>query len=111
MKTKHLDEAFVCQHCHISVAKRGGGYCRNHCTECLYSLHVDDQLPGDRLSTCHGLMKPIDLIYNTRKVTYQLVQECVQCKYTFHVAVAKDDNQKVIMALAKECAERKMMQI
>lgn len=111
MKTKHLDEAFVCQHCHISVPRRGGGYCRNHCTECLYSLHVDDKLPGDRLSECHGLMEPVDVIYNTRKTSYQLIQQCKRCKYRFPVTVAKDDNQNVIMKIAKESAERRMMEI
>lgn len=111
MKTTHRDDGFVCENCSFAVPKRGGGYCRNHCPKCLYSLHVDLKLPGDRKSECHGLMKPIDVIYNTQKNTYQLKQECKKCKYCFMVSVAKDDDQTEVLRIVKEIAERKMMEI
>lgn len=111
MKTTHRDEAFVCQNCAFSVPKRGGGYCRNHCNKCLCSLHVDDKLPGDRKSQCHGLMKPIDVIYSTQKNVYQLKQECQKCRYIFMVAVAKDDDQSKVLQLVRQIAESKMMDI
>ncbi len=111
MKTTHRDEAFICQNCSFAVPKRGGGYCRNHCTKCLYSLHVDAKVPGDRKSDCHGLMKPIDIVYNTHKNTYQLEQRCQKCKYRFFVTVAKDDDMDLVLKIAREAAERKMMEL
>ncbi|WP_265181671.1 RNHCP domain-containing protein [Geomicrobium sp. JCM 19055] len=42
-----------------------GSY-RNHCPSCLYSKHVD-VIPGDRASTCHSLMEPIDLKSHSKK--------------------------------------------
>ncbi|HYC79501.1 MAG TPA: RNHCP domain-containing protein, partial [Candidatus Binatia bacterium] len=48
-------ENFVCENCGTKVS--GNGY-TNHCPNCLYSKHVDNN-PGDRLNKCHGLMEPI----------------------------------------------------
>ncbi len=53
-----------------------GSY-RNHCPHCLYSLHVDE-LPGDRKSGCGGLMRPIGIVYNSKK-GYQIVHRCETC--------------------------------
>ncbi|WDF05905.1 RNHCP domain-containing protein [Shouchella hunanensis] len=36
---------------------RANGSYRNHCPFCLYSKH-QDIIPGDRASTCGGLMEP-----------------------------------------------------
>jgi len=49
------EENFVCEICEKEVV--GSGY-RNHCPSCLYSLHVDVEVPGDRMSTCQGIMEP-----------------------------------------------------
>jgi predicted RNA-binding Zn-ribbon protein involved in translation (DUF1610 family) len=51
------DEAFVCAHCGLEVEplRRTD---RDHCPRCLRSLHVD-VVPGDRASTCGGLMDPV----------------------------------------------------
>ncbi|MEK7061411.1 MAG: RNHCP domain-containing protein, partial [Patescibacteria group bacterium] len=38
-------EDFVCKVCGTKV--KGTGY-TNHCPNCLYSLHVDEEVPGDR---------------------------------------------------------------
>ena len=53
-----------------------GSY-RNHCPYCLYSLHVDDK-PGDRNSDCLGLMRPVGIVYNSKK-GYQIVHRCETC--------------------------------
>ncbi len=111
MKTTHRDEDFECQNCHMMVPRRGGGYCRNHCPNCLYSYHVDLKLPGDRKCTCQSLMKPVDMIYNSAKKTYQIIHECLKCKYRHPVTVAKDDSKELIYKLTKEFAERKMMEL
>ena len=53
---KHRDsyeEVFKCKHCHRFVCPpASGGHHRNHCPFCLYSRHVDDCKPGDRMSDC-----------------------------------------------------------
>lgn len=47
------NESFACQNCGMGVTIHPTGSARNHCPACLYSLHVDDVIPGDRLSACH----------------------------------------------------------
>lgn len=51
------NEGFTCRHCGIEVLPASGGFQRNHCPECLHSLHVD-VVPGDRQNDCEGLMEP-----------------------------------------------------
>ncbi|MDQ5968548.1 MAG: hypothetical protein QG561_147 [Patescibacteria group bacterium] len=46
------NETFTCVHCGIQVSQHPTGSARNHCPVCLYSLHVDESVPGDRLSDC-----------------------------------------------------------
>jgi len=69
--------AFQCENCHAYVEPLTNGSFRNHCPNCLYSKHLDNE-PGDRLSTCKGLMKPIKLDYSGKK-GYQIVHECIAC--------------------------------
>lgn len=81
------DDGFTCQNCQRKVPPlrqskntRGKSY-RNHCAFCLYSLHVDAEVPGDRASPCRGLMKPIGLESGSRKgyLGMDVVHECVKC--------------------------------
>lgn len=67
---------FVCAHCGDHVQPLTNGSYRNHCPTCLHSLHVDD-VPGDRASTCGGLMEPIGL-RKGRKWT-QIEHRCLRC--------------------------------
>ncbi|MBP6085586.1 RNHCP domain-containing protein [Candidatus Gracilibacteria bacterium] len=110
MKTTHRDDTFVCAHCQYTVPKRGGGYCRNHCPKCLHSFHVDLKLPGDRKAECAALMEPVDMIYKGHK-GYQIIHQCVKCKYKHAVVVANDDDRDAVVALTKASAENKMMQL
>ena len=58
-KTHPCNETFTCRNCGRMVVPEGAGSNhRNHCPNCLYSLHVDIE-PGDRESDCGGHMKPI----------------------------------------------------
>ena len=68
-------EDFNCENC--SSKNRGNGY-TNHCSECLYSIHVDVD-PGDRLNSCGGLMEPIYVSY-TNNNKY-LVHKCLKCSF------------------------------
>ena len=57
-KTHACQEAFTCKNCGRLVVPAGAGSDhRNHCPNCLYSLHVDIE-PGDRESDCGGIMDP-----------------------------------------------------
>lgn len=57
----------ICSRCHKEFNDSPiGTKQRNHCPFCLWSLHLDENIPGDRKSLCHGLMQPIGL---TEKIT------------------------------------------
>ena len=58
-KTHACNEAFFCRVCGRTVVPQGAGSeHRNHCPNCLSSLHVDIE-PGDRAADCGGIMDPI----------------------------------------------------
>jgi hypothetical protein len=58
------------------VPLTNGGY-RNHCPACLYSTHVD-HAPGDRASTCRGLMPPVGLDHRPGQGLV-LIHRCDRC--------------------------------
>ena len=54
-KTHACNDIFTCKVCNREVIPEGAGTDhRNHCPNCLTSLHVDVE-PGDRASDCGGL--------------------------------------------------------
>ena len=54
-KTHPCHDSFICRVCGRLVVPEGAGSGhRNHCPNCLHSLHVDVE-PGDRASECGGL--------------------------------------------------------
>lgn len=58
-RTHPCTDAFTCKVCGWPVVSAGAGSShRNHCPNCLYSIHLDNE-PGDRSSQCHGRMEPI----------------------------------------------------
>ena len=58
-KTHACSEVFTCKNCGRVVVPEGAGSThRNHCPNCLCSLHVDEG-PGDRASACGGLMETV----------------------------------------------------
>ena len=77
LSKKTENTAFHCENCHQQIEPLTNGSFRNHCPFCLFSKHLDNQ-PGDRLSHCKGLMKPIQLDYSSKK-GYQLVHKCLRC--------------------------------
>lgn len=76
------------------------GSCRNHCTQCLYSRHVDDVVPGDRASTCLGLMKPIGLDSHSKK-GQMIIHECLTCGKNIRNIVARDDDFDRLVEVSK----------
>lgn len=89
-------EDFVCEHCGHPVA--GNGY-TNHCSQCLWSKHVDVN-PGDRLATCNGLMEPISVEH--KNDDYILTQRCTVCGHEKRNKMAKNDNFDAAIAISKK---------
>ena len=92
MSRKKENTAFLCAHCGTQVTPLTNGSFRNHCPSCLYSKHMD-HLPGDRASSCKGLMKPIGLDYSGKK-GYQIVHQCTKCQKTSRNKVALNTIQE-----------------
>mgnify|MGYP000861694890 FL=1 len=91
-------ENFICENCTKQVT--GNGY-TNHCPNCLYSKHVDEN-PGDRkmLDKCGGLMEPIDVFIKNDR--YQIKQKCSKCSFEMTVRVQDDDNVSDFIDKLKE---------
>ena len=57
-RTHACSDSFTCRVCGRLVTPQSAGTDhRNHCPNCLSSLHVDIE-PGDRASDCGGSMEP-----------------------------------------------------
>lgn len=95
-----INEGFTCLRCKMEVKPHTGGSCRNHCPYCLYSLHVDKGVPGDRESECGGLMKPVGVEVNKKKGT-RLIHVCGTCGVSTINRVAEDDNWGFICELSR----------
>lgn len=89
-------EDFVCQVCEAKV--RGTGY-TNHCPHCLWSKHVDEQGPGDRLSTCQGLMKPVGA--ETKGGRYVIIHQCQKCGKIIKNKAAENDSFEGLLKLSQ----------
>ena len=96
-----INESFSCENCGRSVPPHGGGSCRNHCPYCLWSKHVDENLPGDRASSCLGLMKPVGIVIKSGKTS--VLHRCVECGLEKLNKTAEDDAQEIIITLSAVC--------
>lgn len=94
-----INDGFQCGNCKTDVPPQKGS-CRNHCTTCLYSRHVDAKFPGDRNSKCKALMKPIGLTQSGKK-GWILLHECIKCGRVIRNKLADDDNMELAIALSK----------
>ena len=102
MSRKKENSSFVCENCGQFVLPLSNGSYRNHCPVCLHSKHVDLK-PGDRSSSCKGIMKPIS-VKNTSKKGMQLVHHCTLCGAEKVNKVAEDqvqpdDVEQIIMLM------------
>lgn len=93
-------ENFVCEQCGVEVL--GNGY-TNHCPVCLWSKHVDI-FPGDRLSTCLGMMMPTSIFLNHG--VYTVEHTCVLCGHKKCNVTSKLDSFETILHLSKQIAEK-----
>lgn len=94
------NEGFVCGHCgrQVEPVQFGGSY-RNHCPFCLYSRHIDTDTPGDRASTCGGLMVPVG-VFTRRTGEHVLVHRCEKCGRERFNRIAGDDNFELVTSLS-----------
>ncbi|MEO6078103.1 MAG: RNHCP domain-containing protein [Candidatus Andersenbacteria bacterium] len=92
-----INEQFNCESCGTHVPK-AQSTCRNHCMKCLVSKHVDDNIPGDRATSCHGLMDAI-AIEGSDPEKLDIIHQCRTCGKIQRNKKAPDDNQDAIFAL------------
>lgn len=89
-------EEIICENCGKKFI--GGGYI-NHCPECLWSKHVDQELPGDRKTDCHGLMKPVGIVIRKREKIL-IKHRCVKCGKKIVNKISPEDNMEKIIRLS-----------
>ena len=81
----------------IVVAGAGSEH-RNHCPNCLHSMHLDNE-PGDREADCGGLMEPI-AVWVRKGGEWAIVHRCRMCGGLSSNRVAADDNEMLLLSLA-----------
>lgn len=89
-----VKEDFNCENCGFHVF--GNGY-TNQCPNCLYSKHVDQNIPGDRASECRGLMKPVE--YFKRGDQVYLVHKCILCGKIANNKLADNDSLDAMLII------------
>ena len=116
-KTHACSDTFICKVCGRTVVPEnaGSGH-RNHCPNCLASLHLDIE-PGDRESDCGGIMEPIAvwvrrggewaIIHRCPRGRlgpqggeWAVIHRCRRCGALSSNRVAADDNPMKLMSIA-----------
>ena len=93
------NEGFICAHCGQAIKAIKQGTYRNHCPACLYSLHVDQELPGDRASKCQGLMEPRGIVLSSKG--YVIIHHCLECGKVSNNKTAPDDAFDKLLELSQ----------
>ena len=98
-KTHPCSDSFTCRVCGRLVVSAGAGSGhRNHCPNCLHSLHLDIE-PGDRAADCGGLMDPI-AVWVRRDGEWAVIHRCRRCGLLSSNRFAADDNPIKLMSIA-----------
>lgn len=98
-KTHPCNDSFICKNCGFPVVPQGAGSDhRNHCPNCLHSLHLDIE-PGDRESDCGGLMEPV-AVWVRKSGEWAIIHRCRRCGAFSSNRVAADDNPVKLMSIA-----------
>lgn len=98
-KTHACNDSFVCKVCGRQVFPAGAGSNhRNHCLNCLCSLHVDIA-PGDRESDCGGIMEPV-AVWVRKGGEWAIIHRCRLCGVFSSNRIAADDNPMKLMSIA-----------
>lgn len=92
-------ESFVCKVCGKTVTSVGAGtQHRNHCPNCLSSLHLD-AVPGDRNAQCGGVMEAVS-VWVKSNGEWAIIHRCKTCGELHSNRVAADDNPIKLMSMA-----------
>jgi hypothetical protein len=100
-KRKNLikkNEAFICANCGFANTP-AVRTCRNHCVKCLFSLHIDGEVPGDRSATCGGKMRPTNVYRKNGE--WFVRHECELCSHSRPNKILEDDNFDQVIKLSK----------
>lgn len=93
-------DSFRCSQCGLDVSGHAPGTAhRNHCPNCLWSRHLDDDSPGDRAADCGSRMEPIAICVRGDG-EWVLVHRCTGCSMLHLNRTAADDNPLVLFRLA-----------
>lgn len=97
---KHpCNEIFKCKVCGRTVIPEGAGTNhRNHCPNCLSSLHIDEE-PGDRMSDCGGIMEPIS-VWVRKNGEWAVIHRCKRCGKLSSNRIAADDNPILLVSIS-----------
>ena len=100
-KNHACSDAFTCKVCgRLCTPDNAGSSHRNHCPNCLASLHVDIE-PDDREADCGGIMEPV-AVWVRRGGEWAIIHRCRRCGALSSNRTAADDNP---MKLMSHCAE------
>lgn len=104
-----INNNFICLNCQKQISgKNIGTVNRNHCPRCLYSKHVDKDIPGDRKADCQKEMKPVGLTFKLEGINkygqekqgeLMLIHECIRCAKISINRIAGDDNPEKILQI------------
>jgi DNA-directed RNA polymerase subunit RPC12/RpoP len=96
-----MNQDFICGKCKqpIPYSKFIGTKHRNHCPNCLWSKHVDLEIPGDRKANCGALMEPIGLTFKKQKGEIMLIHKCLKCGKISLNRIAGDDSPEAILKI------------
>ena len=106
MKFIARNDGFICDHCGKCVLPAERTF-RNHCPFCLYSKHVDGDVPGDRASHCGGIMKPISIALGGKKTDFTLTHQCLRCGHIRKNRQQLDDDVAQIIKTQKKIVTEK----
>jgi len=92
-------DSFICKTCgRLVVPECAGTQHRNHCPNCLTSLHLD-VAPGDRAADCGGIMEPV-AVWVRKGGEWAIVHRCKRCGALSSNRIAADDNPMKLMSIA-----------
>ena len=98
-KTHECKDSLTCKVCgRLVVAAGAGSDHRNHCPNCLSSLHLDIE-PGDREADCGGIMEPVG-VWVRKNGEWAIIHRCRICGHLSSNRVAADDNPMKLMSIA-----------
>ncbi|ABP56856.1 RNHCP domain-containing protein [Salinispora tropica] len=96
----HRANDFRCVGCRLDVSAEAPGTThRNHCPNCLASLHVDRRVPGDRAASCGGRMEALSMSARPDG-EWMIIHQCLSCDELSANRIAGDDNALTLVRLA-----------